>query len=109
MYAVGRGTAGADTRPETNAFRRAVAVHLFVQSRGDLLQRHPLHEHRVDLHGPSVVTAVADQMRQTDIVRDDVPSVRPEPRVVVGRRGPILARRSRVEVSATPEAVALAH
>ena len=76
---------------------------------GDLLQRHPLPEHRVDLHTPAVVTSVAEQMRQPDVVRSEAPSMRPEPWVVVGRRRPIGTRRSRIEVPTTPEAVALGH
>ena len=48
-------------------------------------------------------------MRQPDVVRSEVPSMRPEPWVVVGRRRPIGTRRSRIEVPTTPEAVALGH
>src|SRR3954469_14950104 len=76
---------------------------------GDLLQRHPLPEHRVDLHTPPVVTSVAEQMRQPDVVRSEVPSMRLEPWVVVGRRRPIGTSRFRIEVPTTPEAVALGH
>src|SRR5438105_721187 len=76
---------------------------------GDLLQRHPLPEHRVYLHTLSVVTSVAEQMRQPDVVRSEVSSMRPEPWVVVGRGRPIGTRQSWIEVPTTPEAVALGH
>jgi hypothetical protein len=52
---------------------------------------------------------VAEQVRQPDVVRREVTSMRLEPWVVVGRRRPIGMRRFRIEVAATPEAVALGH
>ena len=82
---------------------------LRVQLLGDLLQRHPLPEHRVDLHPPCVVTSVAEPMREPDVVGGEVTSVHLESRIVVGRRHPIGTRRSRLEVPTTPEAVALGH
>jgi len=82
---------------------------LSVQPLGDLLQRHPLPEQRVDLHPPYVVTLVAEPMRKPDIVRGEVTSVHLESRIVVGRQHPIGTRRSRLEVATTPEAVALGH
>src|SRR3954447_10826568 len=82
---------------------------LSVQLLGDLLQRHPLPEQRVDLHPPCVVTSVADPVRKPDVVRGEVTSVRLESRIVVGSRLPIGPRRSRLEVATTPEAVALRH
>jgi hypothetical protein len=82
---------------------------LRVQRLGDLLQRHPLPEQRVDLLPPCVVTAVAEPMRKPDVVRGEVTSVHLQSRIVVGRRLPIGTRRSRVEVPTTPEAVALGH
>ena len=48
-------------------------------------------------------------MRQSDVVRSEVPSMGPESWVVVRRRGPIGTRRPRIEVPAAPEAVALRH
>ena len=48
-------------------------------------------------------------MREPDVVGGEVTSVRPESRIVVGRRRPIGTRRSRLEVPTTPEAVALGH
>ena len=62
---------------------------LRVQLLGDLLQRHPLPEHRVDLHPPYVVTSVAEPMREPDVVGGEVTSVHLESRIVVGRRLPI--------------------
>ena len=82
---------------------------LRVQLLGDLLQRHPLPEHRVDLLPPYVVTLVAEPMRKPDVVGGEVTSVHLESRIVVGRRHPIGTRRSRLEVPTTPEAVALGH
>src|SRR4030095_10646205 len=41
---------------------------LSVQLLGDLLQRHPLPEQRVDLLPPCVVTLVAETMREPDRV-----------------------------------------
>src|SRR5580765_8285554 len=82
---------------------------LRVQLLGDLLQRHPLPEHRVDLLPPFVVTSVAEPMREPDVVGGEATSVHLESRIVVGRRLPIGTRRSRVEVPTTPEAVALRH
>src|SRR5204863_6683293 len=82
---------------------------LHVQLLGDLLQRHPLPEHRVDLYPPQVVTLVAYPMREPDVVGGEVTSVHLEPRIVVGRRRPIGKRRSRLEVATTPEAVALGY
>lgn len=58
---------------------------------------------------PTVVTSVAEQMRQPDVVLGEVPSIGPQSWVVVRRRGPIGARRPRIEVPAAPEAVALRH
>jgi class 3 adenylate cyclase len=81
---------------------------LRVQLLGDLLKRHPLPEHRVDLP-PQVVTLVADPMREPNVVRGEVTSVHLEPRIVVGRRRPIGKRRSRLEVPTASEAVALGH
>ena len=80
---------------------------LHVQLLGNRLQRHPLPEHRVDLHPPPVVTSVAEPMREPDVVGGEVTSVHLEYRIVVGRRLPIGTRRSRLEVPTTPEAVAL--
>src|SRR5436189_4039362 len=73
--------------PSVRAVNRWNLLH--IQLLGDLLQRHPLPEHRVDLHPPSVVTSVAEQMREPDVVGGEVTSVRPESRIVVGRRRPI--------------------
>jgi len=94
-------------RPPVRAVDRGNLLR--VQTCGDLLQRHPLPEHRVDPHTPSVVTLVAAQMRQPNIVPSEVPSMRLEPWVAVGRRRPIGKRRSRIEVPTTAEAVALGH
>src|SRR5687767_6927120 len=93
--------------PSVRAVNRWNLLH--VQLLGDLLQRHPLPEHRVDPYPPSVVTLVAAQMRQPDVVRREVPSMGPESWVVVRRRRPIGTRRPRIEVPAAPEAVALRH
>jgi hypothetical protein len=93
--------------PSVRAVNRWNLLH--VQLFGDLLQRHPLPEHRVDFHPPSVVTAVAESMREPDVVGGEVTSVRLESRIVVARRLPIGTRRSRLEVPTTPEAVALGH
>src|SRR3954454_2379195 len=84
---------------------------LSVQLPGDLLQRHPLCEQRVDLHSPCVVTSVAEPVRKADVVGGQVPAVRLESRIMVGSRLPIGPgpRRSRLEVATTPEAVALGH
>jgi hypothetical protein len=82
---------------------------LSVQLLGDLLQRHPLAEQRVDLHPPCVVTSVAEPVRKPDVVGGEVTSVRLESRIVVGCRLPIGPRRSRLEVATAPEAVALGH
>jgi hypothetical protein len=82
---------------------------LHVQLLGDLLQRHPLPEHRVDPHPPQVVTLVADPMREPDVVGGEATSVHFEHRIVVGCRHPIGTRRYRVEVATTPGAVALGH
>src|SRR4051812_36921960 len=84
---------------------------LSVQPLGDLVQRQPLPEQRVDLDPPCVVTSVAEPVREPDVVRGEVTSVRLEPRIVVGSRLPIGpgARRSRLEVATTPEAIALGH
>ncbi len=82
---------------------------LHVQLLGDLLQRHPLPEHRVDLHPPYVVTLVAEPMPEPDVVGGKATSVHLESRIVVGRRHPIGTRRYRLEVPTTPEAVALGH
>jgi hypothetical protein len=82
---------------------------LRVQRLGDLFQRHPLPEQRVDLLPPYVVTLVAEPMREPDVVGGEVTSVHLESRIVVGRRRPLGKRRTRVEVAATPEAVALGH
>src|SRR5436190_2051340 len=82
---------------------------LHVQLLGDLLQRHPLPEHRVDLDPPQVVTLVADPMREPDVVGGEATSVHLEHRIVVGRRRPIGTRRYRVEVATTPAAAALGH
>jgi hypothetical protein len=61
-------------------------------------------------HGiTSVVTSVAEPMREPDVVRGEVTSVHLESRIVVGRRLPIRTQRSRLEVATTPEAVALGH
>ncbi len=76
---------------------------------GDVFERHPLPEHRVDLYPPLVVASVAEPMREPDVVGGEVTSVHLEPRIVVGRRLPIRTRCSRVEVAAAPEAVALGH
>jgi hypothetical protein len=93
--------------PSVRAVNRGNLLH--VQLLGDLLQRHPLPEHRVDPHPPQVVTLVADPMREPDVVGREVASVHLESRIVVGRRRPIGTRRSRLEVPTTPEAVALGH
>ena len=82
---------------------------LRVQLLGDLLQRHPLPEHRVDPLPPPVVTSVAEPMREPNVVGGEVTSVHLESRIVIGRRLPIGRRRSRLEVPTTPEAVALGH
>jgi len=82
---------------------------LQVQLLGDLLQRHPLPEQRVDLLPPYVVTLVAEPMREPDVVGGEVTSVHLESRIVVGGRRPLGKRRSRLEVATTPEAVALGH
>ena len=82
---------------------------LHVQLIGDLLQRHPLPEQRVDLLPPYVVTLVAEPMREPDVVGGEVTSVHLESRIVVCRRRPLGKRRTRVEVAATPDAVALGH
>src|SRR4051812_12916079 len=83
---------------------------LSVQPLGDLLQRHPLPEQRVDLHPPCVVTSVAEPVRKPDVVRGEVTSVRLESRIVVGSRLPIgPSRRPRLEIATTPKAVALGH
>src|SRR4029453_18127886 len=82
---------------------------LHVQLLRDLLQRHPLPEHGVDLHPPCVATSVAEPMREPDVVGGEVTSVRLESRIVVGRRRPIGKRRSRLEVPTAAEAVALRH
>src|SRR3954468_11043002 len=74
---------------------------LGVQLLGDLLQRHPLPEQRVDLHPPCVVTSVAEPVRKPDVVGGEVTSVRLESRIVVGRQLPIGPPRSRVEVATT--------
>jgi hypothetical protein len=82
---------------------------LGVELLGDLPQRHPLPEHRVELHPPYVVTLVADPVRKPDVVGREATSVHLESRIVVGRRHPVGTRRYRVEVPTTPEAVALGH
>src|SRR5262249_51581139 len=82
---------------------------LLVEFLGDLLERHSPSQHRVDSHPPSIVTPVAEPMREPDVVRGEVTSVRLEPRVVVGRRRPGGTRRLRLEVPPTAEAVALGH
>ena len=48
-------------------------------------------------------------MREPDVVAGEATFVRLESRIVVGRRRPVGTRRSRLEVSTTPEAVALGH
>lgn len=48
-------------------------------------------------------------MRQPDIVRSEVASMRLEPGVVVGGRRPIGTSGFRIEVPTTSEAVALGH
>jgi hypothetical protein len=93
--------------PSVRAANRWNLLH--VQLLGDLVQRHPLPEHRVDLHPPCVVTSVAEAMREPDVVGGEVTSVRLESRIVVGCRLPIGTRRSLFEVATTPEAVALGH
>jgi hypothetical protein len=95
------------SRPSVRAVNRWNLLR--VQPLGDLLQRHPLPKHHVDLHPPSVVTSVAEPMREPDVVGGEVTSVCLESRVVVGRRLPIGTRRPRLEVPTTPEAVALGH
>jgi len=82
---------------------------LRVQLLGDLLQRHPLPEHRVDPCPPFVVASVAEPMREADVVGGEETSVHLESRIVVGRRLPIRIRLSRLEVPTAPEAVALGH
>ena len=82
---------------------------LQVQLLGDLLQRHPLPEQRVDLLPPYVVTLVAEPMPEPDVVGGKATSVHLESRIVVGRRHPTGARRHRLEIPTTPEAVALRH
>ncbi len=82
---------------------------LRVQLLGDLVQRHPSGEHCVDPLPPLEVPPVADPMREPHVVRSEMASVHPEPRIVVGRRRPVGARRDRLEVPSTPEAVALGH
>jgi hypothetical protein len=82
---------------------------LRVQLRGDRLKGHPLSEHRVDLYPPPVVTSVAEPMCESDVVGCEMSSVHLESRVMVSRRLPIGTRRSRLEVPAAPEAVALGH
>lgn len=82
---------------------------LRVQLLGDLLQRHPLPEHRVDLHPPCVVTLVAEPMPEPDVIGGEMTSVHLESRIVVGRRHPLGTRRSRVEVPTALGAVALGH
>ena len=62
--------------PSVRAVNRWNLLH--VQLLGDLLQRHPLAKHHVDLHPPSVVTSVADPMREPDVVGGEATSVRPE-------------------------------
>ena len=66
-------------KPSSGSCRGSAEPSARLDASGDLLQRHPLPEHRVDLHTPSVVTLVAQQMRQPDVVRSEVPSMRPEP------------------------------
>jgi hypothetical protein len=95
------------SRPSVRAVNRWNLLR--VQPLGDLLQRHPLPEQRVDLLSPCVVTAVAEPMRKPDVVRGEVTSVHLQSRIVVGGRLPIGTPRSRVEVATTPEAVALGH
>jgi hypothetical protein len=43
-----------------------------VQLRGDVLQGHPVPEHRIDTHAPSIVTSVAEPMRDLDVVRGEM-------------------------------------
>jgi hypothetical protein len=80
-----------------------------VQLVGDVVERQPLSEHRVDPRPPLVVTSVAEPMREPDVVGGEVASVHLEPRIVVGRRLPIGIRPSRLEVPTAPDAVALGH
>ena len=84
---------------------------MIVELLGDVVQRHPLPEHRVDLLAPGVVTPVAESVRQPDVVGGEVTSVLLESRIVVGSRLPIgpPRLRPRFEVPATAGAVALGH
>jgi len=82
---------------------------LRVQLLGDLLQRHPLPKHGVDLHPPPIITSVAEPMREPDVVGSELTAVRLELRIVISRRLPIGTRRSRLEVPPATEAIALRH
>jgi hypothetical protein len=82
---------------------------LRVELVGDLLERHPLRKHRVELRPPYVVTLVADPMSEPDVVWGLATSVHLESRIVIGRRHPIGTRRPGVEMAAPPGAVALRH
>jgi hypothetical protein len=82
---------------------------LGVELLGDLLQRHPLPEQRVELTRNMLVTLVAEPMRKPDVVGREATSVHFESRIVVGRRHPIGTRRYRLEVPTTPKAVARGH
>src|SRR5688572_16109047 len=82
--------------PSVRAVNRWNFLH--VQLLGDLLQRHPLPEHRVDLHPPCVVTSVAEPMPEPDVVGGEATSVHLESRIMIGRRLPIETRRPLLEV-----------
>ena len=83
---------------------------LHVQLLGNLLQRHPLPEHRVDPLAPGVVKEVAAFVREPDVVGGEVTPVHLESRIVVGCRLPIgWPGRLGIEVLPTPRAVALGH
>jgi hypothetical protein len=82
--------------PSVRAVNRWNLLH--VQLLGDLLQRHPPTEHRVDLHPPCVVTLVADPMGEPDVVGGEVTSVHLESRIVnrpsASNRHPAISARS---------------
>jgi hypothetical protein len=61
--------------PAVRAVDRWKLLH--IQLLGDLLQRHPLPEQRVDPHPPCVVTSVAEPVREPDVVGGEGTSVRP--------------------------------
>lgn len=81
-----------------------------VQDLGDLDEGLAFREQRPDLLPPSIVPLVAMDVGKSNVLGAEVPAGRLEDRVVVGRGGPLGARRrDLIELAAPLVVVALRH